>query len=86
MIDLLCILFTTGMILMVVVRAVMLDRTLPWFRAIAPNADPTPAPSGRPSSRRDRRPAQRSGRTASPEPAAEPVIPPDAPGGRRRSR
>lgn len=40
MIDTFCILFSTGMCLVVVLRALQLDRLLPWFK---PEPDPKQA-------------------------------------------
>ncbi len=45
MLDIAGILFSSVMVLFVVVRAVQLDRTLPWFQAIArKDAAAKPAP------------------------------------------
>ena len=62
MLDLVGIVFSTIMITIVVVRAVLLDRTLPWFEKVNLEAEkPAPKPSaagrqdGAPPSWRDRR-------------------------------
>ena len=45
MLDMMGILFSSGMILMVVLRAIQRDRDQPWFETIKPKALPEPTKS-----------------------------------------
>jgi hypothetical protein len=43
MLDLTGIIFSSVMMLMVIIRALQLDRTQPWFQTIGPREDPKAA-------------------------------------------
>lgn len=57
MIDQLCILFSLGMVVLVIARAAMLDSKRPWFER-----DDEAAPTTDPAARPMRRPPNRGGR------------------------